>query len=311
MNNTLLHSKENKFRKYPSKTDNRVRDNIIFPHISPKFSINIPSKVFTMGSCFARNIEDALDDYDINLPTKSFKVLEEESLTRPNGILNQYNPGTMYQNIMWALTGELPPIETLIATNTKGSYQDLLLACFSEDSLERALERRKEICTLYQDLFDSDCLVITLGLTECWFDTQTQCYLNMIRPIFLKQFPGRFKFMRLDVFDIMPLLESMIKNLTNRNNSLKIILTVSPVPLGVTFTTQDCVVSNSFSKSVLRVCAERICNTFDNVDYFPSYEMVTSAGPSGFIDDNIHVDDKLVRKITQYMIEEYVKLKVI
>jgi len=173
MNNALLHGKENKFRKYPSKTDSRVRDNIIFPNISPKFSINIPSKVFTMGSCFARNIEDALDDYDINLPTRSFEVPEEEWLTRANGVLNQYNPGTMYQNIMWALNGQLPPVETIISTNKNIYYLDLLLASFSEVSLERALERRKEIYALYQDLFDSDCLVITLGLTECWFDTQT------------------------------------------------------------------------------------------------------------------------------------------
>lgn len=85
----------------------------------------------------------------------------------------------------------------------------------------------------------------------------------------------------------------------------KIILTVSSVPIQVTFTQNDCVVANEFSKSVLRVRVELLSQKFKNVDYFPSYEIVKTVGLEAYINDNVHVRDDIVKKITEYMINIY------
>jgi hypothetical protein len=69
----------------------------------------------------------------------------------------------------------------------------------------------------------------------------------------------------------------------------KILLTVSPVPLTKTFTNEDAVVANSYSKSVLRVCAQELKERHPEVDYFPSFEIVSSCGLDSFKEDNIHV----------------------
>lgn len=85
-------------------------------------------------------------------------------------------------------------------------------------------------------------------------------------------------------------------------------MTVSPVPINSTFTSSDCVTANEYSKSVLRVCAERLSKRFANVDYFPSYEIARSGGLSSYAGDNIHVKNEVVEKITSCMIQKYSKV---
>lgn len=99
-------------------------------------------------------------------------------------------------------------------------------------------------------------------------------------------------------------LETAIDKL--RQIGAKVVLTVSPVPLSYTFTGKDCTVANEFSKSVLRVCAQRISQRME-VEYFPSYEIVRSGGVQNYEKDNIHVKDSIVREITQYMIRSFVQ----
>jgi hypothetical protein len=53
------------------------------------------------------------------------------------------------------------------------------------------------------------------------------------------------------------------------------ILTVSPVPLIATYEDQHVLVSNTYSKSVLRAAAEEISRRHSMCEYFPSYEMIT------------------------------------
>jgi hypothetical protein len=93
-------------RNYPGGQDSRSRDGLIFPDFKPKFPIDWKrSTVFTLGSCFARNIEDVLSAYGAVLPTKRFQSPPGEWPGRQNGILNEYNPGTMRQRILYALRG--------------------------------------------------------------------------------------------------------------------------------------------------------------------------------------------------------------
>ena len=56
---------------------------------------------------------------------------------------------------------------------------------------------------------------------------------------------------------------------------LKVILTVSPVPLKATASTDHVLTATTYSKSVLRVAAHDIAASHENVGYFPSYEIIT------------------------------------
>jgi len=92
----------------------------------------------------------------------------------------------------------------------------------------------------------------------------------------------------------------------NANKIVNILITVSPVPVEATFTTQNAVMANSYAKSVLRIVSENLQSKYSNVDYFPSYEIVTSAGAAAFEDDNVHVKNQVVSKVTKYMVANYV-----
>jgi len=58
------------------------------------------------------------------------------------------------------------------------------------------------------------------------------------------------------------------------NPSLKVILTVSPVPLVATNTENNVLVASSYSKSVLRAVCGEIDARYSHVQYFPSFEIV-------------------------------------
>jgi hypothetical protein len=71
-------------------------------------------------------------------------------------------------------------------------------------------------------------------------------------------------------------LLAALKKLRTINPLVRIILTVSPVPLNATFEPRHVLVSTTWSKAVLRVAAEKVSRQLPNCDYFPSYEIITS-----------------------------------
>lgn len=290
-------------RAYPSNSDPRSRNGTVFPNYKPKFKVKLSSDqtIFTIGSCFARNIEEALFEKDVFFPTRTFSAPKEEWPGRPNGLLNEFTPATIVQRILYALDDKEFPNETIVKNGEL--YSDLLLLGGSDVTYERALERRKQIRDVYKYLCKSDLVILTLGYVEAWFDEETKLFLNRVPPhAFAAKNPHRFVLKRLEVYDCVSMLRSAFERLAKLG--IKTLLTVSPVPLNTTFTFTDCVIANEFSKSVLRASAERF-RGWPLVDYFPSYEIVRSCGMPAYGDDQIHVRDKLVREVTKHMISIY------
>lgn len=296
----------NKARKYPDREDLRYSDQLIFPAVTPGFTIPRDASVFTIGSCFARNVEEVLVAQGLTVPTASFAAPSEEAPGRPNRILNQYNPGTMLQCLRSA--GQ--------PANRAGLYRagfhkalDCLLATGSRPvGKTRARERRQQIADLYGDGLEcSDYVIITLGLVEAWYDREDGCYLNEAPPRkLIEAEKSRFEFRQLGVTECRDLVFEMLQALLNRP-ARRVILTVSPVPLQVTFAGGDAVTRNAYSKAVLRAVAELAVQDFPAVDYFPSYEIVTSAGLSSFGADNVHVRPRIVERVVNHMVSLYVR----
>ena len=87
---------------------------------------------------------------------------------------------------------------------------------------------------------------------------------------------------------------------------LKILLTTSPVPLRTTFMLQDAIVANTNGKSILRAVCGEISETYDDVDYFPSYESaVLSDSGRVWTDNLIHVREAFIARIIAHLVEPY------
>lgn len=289
---------------YPSVRDRRHVDGVVFPEHHAKFRLPIrPGKIaFTIGSCFARNVEEELERQGLVVPPRAFAVPKSEYPHRPNGLLNEFTPPSMARRIGEALTGTASPLETLVGDEAE--TEDLLLPVGGAVTRVRALERRAEIAAIYARLSEADFVVLTLGYIEAWFDRKPGIYLNrMPMPRLRKAEPGRYEYRRLDLAATLAELRPAMESL--QAIGAKVILTVSPVPIQRTFEPVDCVVANEYSKSVLRVAAEELRREFSHVDYYPSYEIVRTAGLSAYEADFVHVREDVVAQIVAHMIAAY------
>jgi hypothetical protein len=114
----------------------------------------------------------------------------------------------------------------------------------------------------------------------------------------------RFELRVLDVNETQALLDRMVCTLVTMGVR-KIILSVSPVSLEQTFSGRDCVVANSYSKSVLIACSMAISQHYREVEYFPGYEIATAARADSYEPDQVHVRDDVVELITKYLVDTY------
>lgn len=119
--------------------------------------------------------------------------------------------------------------------------------------------------------------------------------------------PDRFELRILDLLSLRSAMEELLALLrSNCPPELRILITVSPVPLNATFRNADVITANMYSKSVLRVLAEELYLQHRDVDYFPSYESVMlSHRDRAFLDDFRHVRDDLVGLNVNRMINAY------
>ena len=296
--------RERTFR-VPTKDEPQFWNGMFLPKLSPRFSLKPNEKIFTIGSCFAREIERLLIENKFNIPIKKFELPSGEFQWDAASLLNEYNAGTIFQRIE-SVFDEFEYTDNIGIEQTKEGYVDLFLHIHNKPiSLERLIQRRTQINELYKELLDSTTIIITLGLTECWYDVIGKCYLNKAPSRSLISLnPGRYEFHRMDVGDVLDRMCKTIE-LINKHSIKNILLTVSPVPLEATFTTNNAIMANSYSKSVLRIVAEKLMEMYDNVDYFPSYEIALSGGLGNFQNDNIHVEHHLVKTITEHMISNY------
>ena len=299
----LTQTRRNRQRKYPGRGDPREADGMIFPAAPPGVRLSPGQSVFTIGSCFARNVEAQLQAAGLNVPTLGFSAPPSEAAGKANRLLNQYNPATMLQ----VVSGVGGPEDSrgLYRTGAGETVDALLSSGGVPVTPERAVARRAEIATLYEDgLGASDVAIVTLGLVEVWRDEADGIWLNDAPPrALMRDEPGRFSFHRLDVATCRSMVESLVDTLSDGGRH--VILTVSPVPLRSTFTGEDAAIANAYSKSVLRVVADEVVRRAERADYFPSYEMIQSAGTAAFAEDLVHVRPAFVARVISTMLGRY------
>ena len=285
-----------------------------WPEINPSFTLQAGAKVFTLGSCFARNIEGHLDRLGFDVPMQSFKVPPAEFPARPNGILNKYTPPSIYQELRWTADilerdGKVgtQDCEALCYRLKDGSVIDNGLSGFNPVSYERFLERRREIFEVMRHAFDAECVVVTPGLTEAWLDTATGLYIQKA-PIDrrLGEYQARIKFVSLDFATCLDYLQKTIDLIRSKNRDANFLITTSPVPLARSFSGEDVIVANTHSKSILRGACGEIARANRLVDYFPSFESVMLTREwSVFEDDLLHVSEAFVGKIVSRLAQTY------
>jgi tetratricopeptide (TPR) repeat protein len=289
-----------------------------WPKVEPSFQLAKGDRVFTIGSCFARNIEDHLQRLGFGIPTLDYSVPHHErAYNRPNHGLIKYTPADILQEIAWAEqifsrdgNPVLTDFEAFAYPDEKGKVRDLGIATpwgvARAVSCARFEQRRQEIYAVWEQAFKAHCVVITLGFIESWFDKSTELYI-VHPPKFIKQPDklSRFEFRTLGYQDCLEMILDSLKLIRQHNPNIKVLITTSPVPMSHSYSVNDVLIANSHSKATLRaVCGE--LENEEGVDYFPSYESVTLTHDWNIWgSDRRHISDAFVGKIVGQLTSSY------
>jgi hypothetical protein len=271
--------------------------------------ISAHHKVSTMGSCFAQHLGRYIENSGLNFykPEMGTNLLNDDELKKRNyGIFsarygNIYTVKQLLQLFQRAFNNFLPE-ENFWKLSEK--YVDPFRPQIEPDGFlnENALieDRNLHLSHVRDIFYKSDFLIITLGLTEGWRSKVDGAVFPIAPGVHGGRYdPDKHEFINFSLTEIENDLELFINSLKAINSSIKIILTVSPVPLAATYENRHVLVSTNYSKSVLRVVADNIEKKYNEVVYFPSYEIITSPTSQGhyYQDDFRQITDIGVKHV--------------
>jgi len=276
---------------WESSATGRLRRAIFLPAIRPGFAIGPAEGIFCMGSCFARHIESELSSLGC-------RVMSRLAAEVAPDVLNKFNSFSMLNEMRWALEPGQAFREEFLIGGEAGFIDPFVSYGGVARPLEAVMALRTAIAESVRQLAHCRVVILTLGLVEAWFDRRHGLYLNSAPPFpVCRRDPDRYELRITSCADNLQALEA-IRTLLKRygHPDLRMVVTVSPVPFQATFSDQDVVVANTYSKSVLRVAAEDFARRHEDVDYLPTYECVMNSDVSvTWETDRIHVTDRAVR----------------
>ena len=213
--------------------------------------ISHDSQILTMGSCFADSIGD-------NLLRSKFNVL-----SNPFGVV--YNPIAMFKQLDYCLHQLLPGESTYVRHQDIFYNYDYHSDFSALDQQELQIKIEGSIKTVAKALEQSNWLIMTFGTAVAYTRKDNESMVANCHKIPAQNFIRTFVSQK----QIIHSFEETSSKLLEKNPSLRILLTVSPVRhLKETFQ------GNSVSKSILRLVCDTLQNQYDHVEYFPAYEIL-------------------------------------
>lgn len=294
----------------------------------PKFQISAQDAIATAGSCFASHLKVRLPLIGINTID-----LEPPPLGLTGELAKKFGYGIFsarYGNIYTArqflrlieeATGLLTPNRRDIAWERNGRWWDALRPGVEPNGLDSLKEvqihREFHLSRVRRLLMQMDVFVFTLGLTEAWLSNDESVVFPIAPGVIAGRLdPAKHFFHNFNYGEITEDLKKCVEIIKafRSGKSFRMILTVSPVPLAATYTGQHVLVATMASKSVLRSAAQEVVNADENIDYFPSFEIVSNPwiGSNSYLSDQRNVSSRAINTVmevfrTAYALEKPLK----
>lgn len=275
----------------------------------PKWALAKSDRIVTAGSCFAQHVGRALRRNGFNVldaEPRPASIAAEVETAHGYGMYsarygNIYTTRQLRQLLEEAWEGA-PAFDSV--WEREGLFHDALRPNVDPNGLADPAAvhaARAHHLERVRDVFSrADVFIFTLGLTEAWVHKPTgQVYPTAPGTVAGAYDAAVHGFVNFRLAEVRADLLAALTRLKRLNPALRVLLTVSPVPLTATASGQHVLSATSYSKSVLRACAGELQADFPEVDYFPSYEIVTStrAGASFFEPNFRSVTDAGVARV--------------
>ncbi len=278
----------------------------IDPVPPPPFLIGPETRVVTAGSCFAQHVVRHLrDEGQVLFETETAHPLLPADLAASFGYgIYAARYGNIYTSRqllqLWQrANGHLVPVDDIWEGD--GAWFDPFRPSIQPGGFASEREyhedRRRHLAAVRRAFREMDVFIFTLGLTECWASRDDGAVYPLCPGVAAGRFDDRrCVLLNLGVDEVVADLTTFITEVRAVNPEMRVILTVSPVPLAATAEPQHVLLATTYSKSVLRVAAQQLTRLPD-VYYFPAYEIVAAAGLDYFAEDRRTLRADGVRRV--------------
>lgn len=252
-------------------------------NFSASHPIDLKSKVLTTGSCFA-------SEFGIRLAKNKFDIL-----VNPFG--TNYNPISIHQNLSDAYHQKL---DDRFLVEQSGIWHHFdYHSQWSSQKKDELIRQIQQIQPTVKDYIEkANLLIITYGTAWTYHHKKLDHLVANCHKVPQHEFEKRL----LSLDEILSSFSELHKLLNKINPAARIIITVSPVRH-----IKDTLVLNSVSKATLRLACHSISNQFENVEYFPSFEiMMDDLRDYRFYDrDKIHPTEEALDYISHKFSDRY------
>jgi len=261
------------------------------PVTYPKFQISPTDRVSTAGSCFAQHLSQYLKktgfsyfvpESGSHLPQNEQQALQYGTFSARYG--NIYTVRQLRQLFEEAFHQKSPQVP--FWTRADGRLADPRRPNVQPEGFpsREALQadRQTHLAHVRTVFLESDVFVFTLGLTEVWRHRLSGDVYPLAPGVTAGDYdPSLYEFANLSLDEIHNDLRWFLSALKEINPGVRVLLSVSPIPLIATYENRHVLVSNTLSKAVLRVAAQGAIEAYPWVDYFPSYELFAGSHHQG------------------------------
>lgn len=250
------------------------------------WKIDYTTRLMTMGSCFAEVVGNQLFD-------SKFQVL-------PNLFGTIFNPYSIAKLVKMAYADTLPHVGHFVKSSGDlffhYDFHSSVYSAVSVDDLDNKI--RRSLYQTKQYLQATDVLILTFGTAFVYRYLKTKDFVTNCHKT-----PGReFSKELLSLETLTSSMDELMQILRALNPNMKVVVTVSPVRH-----TKDTLPLNQVSKSILRLLCHDLESRYENVAYFPAYEiMVDELRDYRFYEpDLIHPDSVATDHIFRTFIKAY------
>ena len=234
--------------------------------------------IVSAGSCFAANIVPHLEA--VGYQYLRTEIIEEDddrfNYSRYSAAYGNIYTARQFRQLVERCLGRFKPKEDRWAT--ADSIIDPFrpgLPFAAEDESEFELAIQSHLRKTREAFERATVLIFTLGLTEAWISSLDGAAFPACPGVIAGTFDSsRHRLVNFRVGEIVQDMRAAVAQLREINPNLRILLTVSPVPLVATATGKHVYVANAYSKAALRAAAEEIAEAESSVTYFPALEIV-------------------------------------
>lgn len=263
--------------------DDMFRTKVKIPR--SEFQFGYKKKAVMMGSCFVENIGSKLKSYKYQVDVNPFGVI--------------YNPVSVCSSLR-LLMEERELFEDDLNFHNNLWFSFYHHSKFSNVDLSQCLsDINRGIKESSRNLKEADFLFVTFGTSWVYELLSSGTIVSNCHKLPAKEF-NRY---RLNVDEIVTVYKDLIIELLVFNPKIKLVFTVSPIRHW-----KDGANGNQLSKATLLLAIEQLTDLFDQVSYFPSYEIVMDElrDYRFYSSDMLHMSDVAVNYIWKCFSETFI-----